>query len=84
MGENQKEHETKEYLTFLKNRMLAAAHALEFDKAARYRDEIRSTEEKEGIGESVLHAPAKAGVGRLEPARACPTIPEGLGPRELE
>ena len=54
VGESKREHETKSYLAFLKTRMENAARALEFDKAARYRDEIRRIEEKEGIGESIL------------------------------
>jgi excinuclease ABC subunit B len=54
VGESQKEYETKTYLAFLKSRMEAAARTLEFDKAARYRDEIRKVEEKAGLKESVL------------------------------
>jgi excinuclease ABC subunit B len=54
VGETQKEHETKSYLAFLKHRMETAARALEFDKAARYRDEIRKIEAKEGLKESIL------------------------------
>ena len=54
VGESKQEYETKSYLTFLKTRMESAARALEFDKAARYRDEIRRIEEKEGVAESVL------------------------------
>jgi len=34
--------------------METAAHALEFDKAARYRDEIRRIESEQGIKESIL------------------------------
>lgn len=58
VGEEKQEYELKSYLAFLKRRMEQAAHALEFDKAAHYRDEIRRIEAKEGIGESVLQ-PAK-------------------------
>jgi excinuclease UvrABC nuclease subunit len=54
VGESREEYETKNYLTFLKQRMETAARALEFDKAARYRDEIRRIEERKGIQESVL------------------------------
>ncbi len=54
VGENSKEYATKTYLAYLKGRMETASHALEFDKAARYRDEIRKIEAKEGIRESVL------------------------------
>lgn len=54
VGLSQKEYEARSYLAFLKNRMETAARALEFDKAARYRDEIRRIEEKEGMQESVL------------------------------
>jgi len=42
--ESGKEYESKNYLAFLKTRMEACARALEFDKAARYRDEIRRIE----------------------------------------
>jgi excinuclease ABC subunit B len=44
--ESGKEYEAKNYLAFLKTRMEACARALEFDKAARYRDEIRRLEGK--------------------------------------
>lgn len=54
VGESCREYETKSYLSFLKSRMEQAARALEFDKAARYRDEIRRIEEKEGVKESIL------------------------------
>ncbi|MBI3306378.1 MAG: UvrB/UvrC motif-containing protein, partial [Candidatus Omnitrophica bacterium] len=54
VGENRKEYETKTYLSFLKSRMEQASRALEFDKAARYRDEIRKIESKEGIKDSIL------------------------------
>ena len=53
-GESKQEYETKSYLAFLKTRMETAARALEFDKAARYRDEIRKIEAREGIQESIL------------------------------
>ena len=42
--ESGKECETKNYLAFLKTPMEASARALEFDKAVRYRDEIRRIE----------------------------------------
>jgi excinuclease ABC subunit B len=44
VGESREEHEAKSYLAFLKKRMEEAAKVLEFDKAARYRDEIRKIE----------------------------------------
>jgi excinuclease ABC subunit B len=59
VGLSKKEYETRSYLAFLKKRMETAAHALEFDKAARYRDEIRRIEEKEGIQDSILTAGIK-------------------------
>lgn len=59
VGETEKEYETKSHLAFLKNRMEAASRALEFDKAARYRDEIRKIEAREGIQESVLKPSSK-------------------------
>jgi excinuclease ABC subunit B len=42
------EYEAKDYLAFLKTRMEASARALEFDKAARYRDEICRLEGENG------------------------------------
>ena len=54
VGESRAEHQTKNYLSFLKIRMESSARALEFDKAARYRDEIRRIEEEKGIQKSVL------------------------------
>ncbi|MDP3921561.1 MAG: excinuclease ABC subunit UvrB [Candidatus Omnitrophota bacterium] len=59
IGETKKEYQTKTYLTYLKSKMESAARALEFDKAARYRDEIRRIESKEGLGGSVLAPKAK-------------------------
>ncbi len=44
VGEDTKAYEAKTYLTYLKNRMEAAARALDFPKAARFRDEIRRIE----------------------------------------
>jgi excinuclease ABC subunit B len=52
--ESGKEYEAKNYLAFLKQRMEAAAHALEFDKAARYRDEIRRLEAGKAGGKPSL------------------------------
>jgi len=57
--ESGKEYESKNYLAFLKTRMEACARALEFDKAARYRDEIRRLEGEKGLKESVLTKPAR-------------------------
>ncbi len=56
--ESGKEYEAKNYLAFLKQRMEACARALEFDKAARYRDEIRRLE-GENPKESVLKKNAR-------------------------
>jgi len=52
--ESNEKYQAKNYLAFLKQRMETAAHALEFDKAARYRDEIRRIESEQGIKESIL------------------------------
>jgi excinuclease ABC subunit B len=60
VGATRKEYESKSYLAFLKKRMEQAAHALEFDKAARYRDEIRRIEGDLKAAESVL-APKTVG-----------------------
>jgi len=57
--ESDAEYQAKNYLAFLKTRMEAAACALEFDKAARYRDEIRRIESEKGSKESILKAGAK-------------------------
>lgn len=48
------EYEIKTRVRYLKKKMDSAARALEFDQAARYRDEIRRLEEKGKIRESVL------------------------------
>jgi excinuclease ABC subunit B len=53
------EYRAKNYLAFLKTRMEAAARALEFDKAARYRDEIRRVESEQGLAESILKTGTK-------------------------
>ncbi len=61
--ESKSEYQTKNYLAFLKTRMEAAARALEFDKAARYRDEIRKLEsdktEKENPRKGKRKTPGK-------------------------
>jgi excinuclease ABC subunit B len=57
--ESGKEYEAKNYLAFLKTRMEACARALEFDKAARYRDEIRRIEAEGGTKESILTGDVK-------------------------
>lgn len=44
VGESESEHAQKDYLAFLKTKMERAASALEFGKAAKYRDEIRKVE----------------------------------------
>jgi len=41
VGEDEKEHGEKNYLDFLKRRMVEAAKALDFEKAARLRDKIK-------------------------------------------
>ena len=57
--ESGKEYEAKNYLAFLKTRMESCARALEFDKAARYRDEIRRLE-GDSVGKgSILKQTAK-------------------------
>ena len=59
VGESQQEYETKSYLAFLKDRMESASRILDFEKAARYRDEIRRVEEKAGTAESILASKKK-------------------------
>lgn len=58
-------YEAKNYLAFLKQRMEAAARALEFDKAARYRDTIRKIEGERGVKQSIL----KPSLGPRSPRR---------------
>ena len=57
--ESGKEYEAKNYLAFLKTRMEDSARALKFDKAARYRDEIRRLEGDTSSG-VLKEAPASA------------------------
>ncbi len=54
VGEEAARYEAKTYLTYLKSRMEGAARALDFQKAAQYRDEIKRVEEKEGRTDSIL------------------------------
>ena len=46
VGESKKEHEVKSYVAYLYDRMLRASSALDFEKAAKFRDEIRKLEEE--------------------------------------
>jgi excinuclease ABC subunit B len=57
--ESGKEYDTKNYLAFLKTRMEACARALEFDKAARYRDEIRRIEGEGAAPKKPVRLPRK-------------------------
>lgn len=57
--ESGEKYQAKNYLAFLKQRMEATARALEFDKAARYRDEIRRIESKQGNKEPCPHDPRR-------------------------
>ena len=61
-------YETKNYLSFLKQRMEAAARALEFDKAARYRDAIRKIEAEKGVKQSILKPGKERGTTRSTPS----------------
>lgn len=54
VGEGKEEYELKNRLAFLKKRMETASRALEFDKAAYYRDEIRRLEGEKASGQSIL------------------------------
>jgi len=49
VGETKEEHEIKSYVAYLEQRMERAAKALDFDKAAKFRDEIRKIEEEYNI-----------------------------------
>ncbi len=66
--ESGKEYEAKNYLAFLKQRMEACARALEFDKAARYRDEIRKLEGTSDAGPA--SAAKEPGKLRKKPGRS--------------
>ncbi|MBI4430248.1 MAG: excinuclease ABC subunit UvrB [Candidatus Omnitrophica bacterium] len=46
VGEKKSEHDVKSYLAYLTSRMEEAASRLDFEKAARFRDEIRDLEKK--------------------------------------
>ena len=49
VGETKEEHEIKSYVAYLKERMERASSALDFEKAARFRDEIRKVEAEYGL-----------------------------------
>jgi len=66
--ESGKEYEAKNYLAFLKQRMEACARAFEFDKAARYRDEIRKLEGTSDAGPA--SAAKEPGKLRKKPGRS--------------
>ncbi len=48
-GEEGKEYEIKSYLAYLYDRMMRASSALDFEKAARLRDEIKKVEREHGF-----------------------------------
>ncbi|MBI4388159.1 MAG: excinuclease ABC subunit UvrB [Candidatus Omnitrophica bacterium] len=49
VGENKQEHEIKSYIAYLYDRMERASSALDFEKAAKLRDEIRKLETEHGL-----------------------------------
>ncbi len=49
IGESKKEHEIKSYLAYLYDRMMRSSSALDFEKAAKFRDEIRKLEHDYGL-----------------------------------
>ncbi len=49
VGQSKEEHELKSYLAYLYDRMLRASSALDFEKAAKFRDEIRKLEAEHGL-----------------------------------
>ncbi len=49
VGESRKEHELKSYLAYLYDRMLRASSTLDFECAAKFRDEIRKLEAEHGL-----------------------------------
>jgi len=54
VGESEESYRAHTYLASLKSKMEQASAALEFDKAAYYRDKIREFEKEKGNKESVL------------------------------
>jgi excinuclease ABC subunit B len=48
-GESKEAHEIKSYLAYLYDRMMHASSALDFERAARFRDEIKKIEQEHGI-----------------------------------
>ncbi len=48
VGESKEEHEAKSYIAYLYHRMERASSALDFEKAAKLRDEIRKLESEHG------------------------------------
>ena len=49
VGESKKEHELKSYLAYLYDRMLKASSTLDFERAGKFRDEIRKLEQEHGL-----------------------------------
>ena len=49
VGEESKDYEIKSYLAYLYDRMMRASSALDFEKAARLRDEIKKVEREHGL-----------------------------------
>ncbi len=49
VGESKEEHDIKTYLSYLKEKMERSSSALDFDKAAKYRDQIRELEKEYGL-----------------------------------
>ncbi|MBI4394724.1 MAG: excinuclease ABC subunit UvrB [Candidatus Omnitrophica bacterium] len=49
IGETGKEHEMKSYLAYLYERMMRSSSALDFERAARFRDEIKKFEAEHGL-----------------------------------
>jgi len=50
VGETREEHDVKSYIAFLYGKMMRASSALDFEKAAKLRDEIKNLEQKHGLG----------------------------------
>ena len=62
VGGSDEEYRSKSYLSTLKQKMEQSSSALEFDKAAYYRDKIREFEAQQGGKESILgdYVPSQA------------------------
>ncbi|MBI4971859.1 MAG: excinuclease ABC subunit UvrB [Candidatus Omnitrophica bacterium] len=69
VGESREEYELKSYVAYLKERMERASVALDFEKAARFRDEIRKVESEYGMEVIPKAAPKTKPKPKLRPKK---------------